>query len=99
MSVYKYSKTVKGHTGSFKLGCHFQNSENFGEISINTLVTGDCGYCFVDFSDSRIAKAGIGEAMAKCLGGDCMSIENLLHFLVLSDVTVVLGISTRLSLG
>ena len=48
------------HTGSPKLGCHFQNSENFGKLFMNTLVTGDGGLCFIDFCYSRTFTTRMG---------------------------------------
>ena len=60
MNVYKHSKAVRGHTGSPKLGCQFQNSENFGKISMKMLVTDDGGLHFVDFCKSRTFITGMG---------------------------------------
>ena len=102
INVYKCSKAVRGHTGSPELGCQFPNFNNFGKMSVNTLVTADGGFHFVDCCDSLHVKTRRRDAldsMVKGHSGDSVSTANL-HFLALSSsgYSVVLGISTRMSL-
>ena len=50
--MHKCSQACSGGTGSPELGCQFQNLETFGKLSMDMPVTGDGGFCFVDFCDS-----------------------------------------------